>query len=43
LIAKSYQPPYEGMTVRGLVFGLLLALPDWLVIAVMTLAVLSGA
>jgi hypothetical protein len=33
--------PDEAMTVRGLVFGLLLALPVWLLIAVLTLAVLS--
>jgi len=32
----------EGLTLRGLYFGLLLAIPFWLLIAVMTLAVLSG-
>jgi hypothetical protein len=35
--------PDEGTTVRGMVFGLLLALPVWALIAVLTLAVLSGA
>jgi hypothetical protein len=35
--------PDEGLTVRGLVFGMLLALPVWLLIAVMTLAVFSSA
>lgn len=35
--------PDEGTAVRGLVFGLLLAVPVWLLIAVLTVAVCSGA